>query len=481
VPSGGITTNTWDFENRLTKVALPTGVLNTFTYNGDGMRVQRQDSNGTLKAIWDGEKILEETNQNNVVQAIYTQSAGVYGDVVSQRRSGVSRYFLFDPLGSTSRLTDGGQNVTDSYLLKGFGESLLAAGPTTNPFQYVGREGYYLDSDLAWNFVRTREFYAAIGRWTATDPVGLVAGTNLYEYASNNPCQLIDPSGRATSEVICILADQNGTLSTHPTQCDLVNTTPKQCCIDLAKALSASWYNPLGNTYTVWSFFDVAAAQLQALQQNIQGLMAQIQQNMPWATPQQQQQMLAMWLNQPPPLVPDNPPPLAAGSNWQSSLAPGQLAAAQQQMTALAILGVMWTASGPVFVQPSAAATRAIAPARPSGTPPGGQPPGPGGQPPGGGRFGGGGGAQPPRGGRFGAGGRSGGGGTTGGGGSAVPRSVGSICCLYMCTIAPNITLLFATGGIAGLKCPLLVFPTGCVNTGFLPGPCISGTYVPGF
>ena len=73
---GGTTTNTWDFENRLAKVALPSGVLNTFAYNGDGIRVQRQDSSGTLKELWDGQKIVEETDQSNVAQAVYTQSRG---------------------------------------------------------------------------------------------------------------------------------------------------------------------------------------------------------------------------------------------------------------------------------------------------------------------------------------------------------------------------------------------------------------------
>jgi RHS repeat-associated protein len=198
---GGTTTNTWDFENRLVKVALPSGVLNTFSYNGDGQRVQRADSTGTLKEVWDGQKILLETNTSNVTQVIYTLSPGVYGDLVSQRRSGVSRYFLFDPLGSASRLTDGNQNVTDSYLFKAFGESLLAVGPTTNPFQFLGRVGYYLDSNLNAITVRTREYEAAVGRWNSVDPLQFVQLSNPYLYGHNRPLVLGDPSGMIS---ICI-------------------------------------------------------------------------------------------------------------------------------------------------------------------------------------------------------------------------------------------------------------------------------------
>ena len=36
--------STWDGENRLTQVSLPSGIVDTFTYNGDGQRVQKQDS-----------------------------------------------------------------------------------------------------------------------------------------------------------------------------------------------------------------------------------------------------------------------------------------------------------------------------------------------------------------------------------------------------------------------------------------------------
>jgi RHS repeat-associated protein len=196
---GGTTTNTWDFENRLVKVALPSGVLNTFSYNGDGQRVQRADSTGTLKEVWDGEKILLETNTSNVTQVIYTLSPGVYGDLISQRRLGTSSYYVFDPLGSADRLTNGAQSVTDTYIYKAFGEILLA-GLTMNPFRFVGRVGYWYDVDLLRPHVRARPLFVAVGRWSSLDAAGFSSGVNRYEYALNSPQNIIDPSG----EVCCI-------------------------------------------------------------------------------------------------------------------------------------------------------------------------------------------------------------------------------------------------------------------------------------
>jgi RHS repeat-associated protein len=174
--------------------------LNTFAYDGDGLRIQRQDSSGTSKQIWDGEKIVEETDQSNVAQVVYTQSTGRYGDIVSQRRSGISSYFVFDPLGSTTRLVDGNHNVTDSYLFKAFGESLLSVGTTVNVYTYVGRLGYLSDLSNQRYLATRRWIGATLGRFLTLDPIGARASdSNKYLYVTNRPVILVDPSGEQPS------------------------------------------------------------------------------------------------------------------------------------------------------------------------------------------------------------------------------------------------------------------------------------------
>jgi RHS repeat-associated protein len=146
--------------------------------------------------VWDGQKILLETNASNVTQVIYTLSPGVYGDLISQRRSGATSYYVFDPLGSASRLTDGNENVTDSYLFKAFGEALLTGQATTNPFQFVGRAQYQLDVNLSAYAIRRRRLVPAIGRWLSIDPAfPLLRERNQYVYCSNGPIMCMDPSG----------------------------------------------------------------------------------------------------------------------------------------------------------------------------------------------------------------------------------------------------------------------------------------------
>ena len=100
-PSAARTTYVWDIDNRMTKALLPAGLRNTSMYNGEGQRVQREDSSGTAKFIWDEENILVETDSGGTTQAQSTLEPAFYGNLLSQRRSGASSWHLFDALGST--------------------------------------------------------------------------------------------------------------------------------------------------------------------------------------------------------------------------------------------------------------------------------------------------------------------------------------------------------------------------------------------
>ena len=60
-----------------------------------------KDSTGTTNHVWDGQNILLETNASNIIQVVYTLEPLLYGNLISQSRSGVDSFYLFDALGST--------------------------------------------------------------------------------------------------------------------------------------------------------------------------------------------------------------------------------------------------------------------------------------------------------------------------------------------------------------------------------------------
>ena len=141
--SNQLTTYTWDFENRMTQAALPSGIVDTFEYDGDGKRVQKVDSTGTSIYIWDMTNVLAESNAISVIQAVYTLEPTRFGNLISQRRSGLTSLYLLDGIGSTRQLPESNGNVTDSYIFDSYGKSVIESGSTTNPFRFKGMIGYY--------------------------------------------------------------------------------------------------------------------------------------------------------------------------------------------------------------------------------------------------------------------------------------------------------------------------------------------------
>ena len=199
--SGTRTTHTWNDENQLTQVAKTGMTTNQYTFNGDGQRVQIVDSQGTKKPIWDFQNVLLETDGSNVTQVVYTLEPAGYGNLVSQRRSSTTSYYLFDALGSTRKLTGSASSVTDSYDFRAYGDTFASSGSTVNVFRWVGELGYYLDIDRLAYYLRARPYNPAIARFLSQDPSGFEGSRwNLYEYAQSRSTSLIDPSGLGPCE-----------------------------------------------------------------------------------------------------------------------------------------------------------------------------------------------------------------------------------------------------------------------------------------
>jgi len=145
--------------------------------------------------IYDGQNILEETDEFGNTQASYTYEPEEYGELISQHRDGKTSYYHYDALGSTRQLTDETETVTDTYTYNAWGETIEQTGTTTNPFRWIGNVGYYWDEETQDYYVRARYYGSTIGRWSRTDLLDFSDGLNLYlAYFIPNK---VDPSGHS--------------------------------------------------------------------------------------------------------------------------------------------------------------------------------------------------------------------------------------------------------------------------------------------
>ena len=122
--------------------------------------------------------------------------------------------------------TNSNGDATDTYAYSAFGEVTLHTGNTVNPFQYIGRDGYYLDAESGEHNARQRQFVARYGRWLSVDPEPAYGDSNLYLYCLNSPVQYSDPSGLRP---VCCGLVYNGWRDKWTVECP-ADYSATECC-----------------------------------------------------------------------------------------------------------------------------------------------------------------------------------------------------------------------------------------------------------
>jgi len=193
--ASGTTTYTWDYEDRLLKVAGPGGTV-TYEYDVDGNRVSSTTAAGTTRYLVDTNRALAQVLAEYTPAGSLTASYVYADDLISMTRGGLTRWYHFDGLGSTRMLTDESGAVTDTYSYDAFGNLIARTGTTQNDFLFTGQQR---DANAGWYYLRARWMDPSVGRFTSVDPFGAGSHTPIYlhryGYAGANPVNSIDPSG----------------------------------------------------------------------------------------------------------------------------------------------------------------------------------------------------------------------------------------------------------------------------------------------
>lgn len=185
----------YDVLGNLIGVSLPDGAEIEYLIDGLNRRIGKK-LNGELVQSFlyqDGlNPVAELDGEGNIVaRFVYGSRINVPDYII---KNGNTYRVITDHLGSVRFVT---QVSSGSFIQQidydAWGHALEDTNSRFQPFGFAG--GIY-DHDTKFLQYGYRDYVPQFGRWIARDPIGFYSeDVNLYTYASNNPTNLIDPSG----------------------------------------------------------------------------------------------------------------------------------------------------------------------------------------------------------------------------------------------------------------------------------------------
>ena len=201
----------WDHEGRLVRVDRGGGGQVFMAYSPSGQRIRKVwvKPSGEIeeRRYWAGFEILQVRNgtdhferetlhvldEQHRVALVQTRTIDT-----ASRESGppqVVRHQISDHLGSSTLELDGAARVLSYEEYTPFGSSAYQATQGTVAPKRYRFSGLERDEETGFVYAGARYLAPWLGRWTSADPLGTVAGLNVYAYVGNRVTGAVDPEG----------------------------------------------------------------------------------------------------------------------------------------------------------------------------------------------------------------------------------------------------------------------------------------------
>jgi RHS repeat-associated protein len=217
----------YDAFNRLTEVTRDSdgAVIAIDTYDAYNRRISKvvtnsSAANGTSRFSYDGWHDIEERDGNGRLVQQYVFGAYIDEPLVLDRNLGGGAtatgpgdqrlFYNQDGLFSVYALTDVTGKIIEAYQYDAYGAMTVLTGPGPDGTWFTGDEpraaasavanaytftGQRFDAESGLFYFKNRYYSALQGRFISRDPAVRGAEENTYEYASDNPINVFDPSG----------------------------------------------------------------------------------------------------------------------------------------------------------------------------------------------------------------------------------------------------------------------------------------------
>ncbi len=180
----------WNARNQL--AALSGANLGVFMYDGLGRRAAKSINGVTTQFLHDGLNPVQELSSTGTPTANLLTGLKIDEFFMRTDTAG-ARSYLSDILGSTVALSDSSGAIATTYSYEPFGKTIVGGMPSTNLFQFTGRE----NDNMGLYYYRERYYSPSLRRFAGQDPIESVSrNLSQYTYVDNDPISLRDPLGR---------------------------------------------------------------------------------------------------------------------------------------------------------------------------------------------------------------------------------------------------------------------------------------------